>query len=140
MAGFARIHARQWSFPEHPLSSGESKRNLAKQTAVRLRTGATVRDGGVNFSLFSRTASGAELLLFEHEEDAKPTRISLNPIRNRTCHYWRTFVPGVKSGQIYAYCVHHDGFSFSDLVSYNQNTTRPTVRATAMQDDSTRMH
>ncbi len=68
--------------------------------------GATVGDGGVNFSLFSRTAKGVELLLFAHEEDAKPTRIRLDPVRNRTYHYWHTFVPGVKSGQIYAYCVH----------------------------------
>jgi isoamylase len=30
--------------------------------------GATLVDGGVNFSLFSRTASSAELLLFDHED------------------------------------------------------------------------
>jgi glycogen operon protein len=31
---------------------------------------ATVVDGGANFSLFSRTASGVELLFFDREEDA----------------------------------------------------------------------
>ena len=33
--------------------------------------GATVVDGGVNFSLFSRSATGVELLLFEREDDAR---------------------------------------------------------------------
>ena len=32
--------------------------------------GATVVDGGVNFSLFSRTATGVELLFFDREDDA----------------------------------------------------------------------
>ena len=35
--------------------------------------GATVNDGGVNFSLFSRTASGVELLFFDREDDATPS-------------------------------------------------------------------
>src|SRR5579871_533922 len=69
--------------------------------------GATVSDGGVNFSLFSRTAGGVELLLFEREDAAKPSRsVLLNPVKNRTYHYWHTFVPGVKPGQLYAYRVH----------------------------------
>ena len=33
--------------------------------------GATVVDGGVNFSLFSRDATGVELLLFDREDDAE---------------------------------------------------------------------
>ena len=36
--------------------------------------GATAVEGGVNFSLFSRTASGVELLLFDREDDATPSR------------------------------------------------------------------
>jgi glycogen operon protein len=69
--------------------------------------GSTVVDGGVNFSLFSRTATGVELLFFDREDDAKPARVvALDPIVNRTYHYWHTFVPGVKSGQLYAYRVH----------------------------------
>jgi isoamylase len=68
--------------------------------------GATARDGSVNFSLFSRTATGVELLLFNREDDAKPSRVfALNPVKNRTYHYWHAFVPGVKPGQIYGYRV-----------------------------------
>src|SRR5262245_12632753 len=69
--------------------------------------GSTVRDGGANFSLFSRTATGVELLCFDREDDAKPSRVvELDPVANRTYHYWHTFVPKVKAGAIYAYRVH----------------------------------
>jgi glycogen operon protein len=68
--------------------------------------GAAVVDGGVNFSLFSRTASAVELLFFDREEDAAPSRVvRLDPEANRTYHYWHVFVPGVRPGQIYAYRV-----------------------------------
>src|SRR5438874_726100 len=66
--------------------------------------GATVAKGGVNFSLFSRDASGVELLFFDRVDDAKATRtIALDPVKNRTYHYWHAFVPNVQPGQIYAY-------------------------------------
>jgi glycogen operon protein len=68
--------------------------------------GATVVDGGANFSLFSRSATGVQLLFFDREDDAKPSRIvRLDPSLNRTYHYWHTFVPGVGAGQIYGYRV-----------------------------------
>jgi isoamylase len=68
--------------------------------------GAIVIDGGVNFSLFSRTATGVELLLFDRDDAAAPKRVvEFDPANNRTYHYWHAFVPGVKSGQIYAYRV-----------------------------------
>src|SRR5215471_10794486 len=68
--------------------------------------GATVVDGGVNFSLFSRGAAGVELLFFDREDDATPTRVvPIDPSTNRTYHYWHVFVPGVRPGQLYAYRV-----------------------------------
>jgi isoamylase len=69
--------------------------------------GSTVRHGGVNFRLFSREAWGVDLLFFDRQDDARPARvISLDPSLNRTYYYWHAFVPGVQSGQIYAYRVH----------------------------------
>src|SRR5262245_15456147 len=66
--------------------------------------GATPTADGVNFSLFSDHADAVELLLFKRVSDAKPSQvITLDPGPNRTHHYWHTFVPGLKSGQIYAY-------------------------------------
>jgi glycogen operon protein len=68
--------------------------------------GATVIDGGVNFSLFSRSATSVELLLFDRDDDARPARvIRLDPAANRTYHYWHVGVPGVPPGQLYGYRV-----------------------------------
>src|SRR4029434_11030748 len=68
--------------------------------------GATVVANGVNFSLFSRSATGVELLLFDRDDDARPARVlRLDPAVNRTYHYWHVCVPGVKPGQIYGYRV-----------------------------------
>ena len=69
--------------------------------------GATVRDGGVNFSVFSRDATLIELLFFADADAEQPSRvIPLPPARHRTQHYWHVFVPGVEPGQIYAYRAH----------------------------------
>ncbi len=66
--------------------------------------GATVADRGVNFSIYSRTATGVELLFFDHEDAASPSHVvPFDPVTNRTYHYWHTFVPGVKAGQLYGY-------------------------------------
>lgn len=66
--------------------------------------GASLCDGGVNFSVFSRSAAAIELLLFDREDDAKPSRVvSLDPHANRTYHYWHCFLPHLRPGQIYAY-------------------------------------
>jgi isoamylase len=68
--------------------------------------GATVVPGGANSSVYSRDASRVELLLFDRQDDSRPSRvIPLDPALNRTYHYWHTFVPGVSAGQIYGYRV-----------------------------------
>lgn len=66
--------------------------------------GATVRPGGVNFSVFSRGSTRVELVLFDHVDDPAPSRVvALDPRTNRTYHYWHAFVPGVGAGQLYGY-------------------------------------
>jgi glycogen operon protein len=68
--------------------------------------GATVSAGGTNFSVFAKHSMAAQLLLFDHAEDARPSRvIDLHPYDNRTYHYWHAFVPDVAAGQVYAYCI-----------------------------------
>ena len=68
--------------------------------------GATVCDNGTNFSVYSKHATGMELLLFDRVDDARPERvISIDPATNRMYHYWHVFVSGVKAGQIYGYRV-----------------------------------
>jgi len=69
--------------------------------------GATNLPGGVNFSVFSRNATGVELVLFDREDDPRPARvIPIDPAVNRTYHYWHVFVPGLQPGQLYGYRVH----------------------------------
>jgi isoamylase len=68
--------------------------------------GAAMRRGGANFSVYSRSATGIELLLFDREDDARPSRtIRFDQAVNRSYHYWHAFVPDVKAGQIYGYRV-----------------------------------
>ena len=71
------------------------------------RLGATVCPGGVNFSVFSKSATAVELLLFDRADDQKPVRtIRFDPKVNKTYHYWHIYVPDIQAGQIYGYRVH----------------------------------
>ena len=66
--------------------------------------GASVTASGVNFSVFSRSAAAVELLLFDREDNTQPARVvPIDPVTNRTYHYWHVFVPGLKPGQLYGY-------------------------------------
>jgi glycogen operon protein len=68
--------------------------------------GASVTASGVNFSVFSRSAAAVELLLFALEDNSQPARVvPIDPVTNRTYHYWHVFVPGLKPGQLYGYRV-----------------------------------
>src|SRR5271165_5234637 len=79
--------------------------SLAAPTTGRsFPTGATLVNGGANFSLFSRGAAGIELLFFDRVDAARPSRvIPIDPLGSRTYHYWHVFVPGVQAGQIYGF-------------------------------------
>lgn len=68
--------------------------------------GATLLNGGVNFSVYSRHATAVQLVLFNGVDDASPSRtIDLDRHMHRTYHYWHAFVPGLTAGQLYAYRV-----------------------------------
>jgi glycogen operon protein len=80
--------------------------NSAERPGLSCPLGANVDPDGVNFSLFSRSATGVELLLFDRDNDAQPARvIRMDPVANRTYHYWHVYVPGGRAGQIYGYRV-----------------------------------
>lgn len=65
--------------------------------------GATLVDGGVNFSLFSRNAAEVVLYLYDGPRDAAPSRTI--PLHRSMRHVWHVFVPGVGPGQLYGYKV-----------------------------------
>lgn len=69
--------------------------------------GATIFANGINFSVYSKHATGIELLLFDAVDSATPSRvIELDRERHRSFHYWHVYVPGLPPGQIYAYRAH----------------------------------
>jgi glycogen operon protein len=66
--------------------------------------GATVCPEGTNFSILSASATGMQLVLFDHADDGAASRtLTLDPVRNRTSHYWHIFLRGIKPGQLYGY-------------------------------------
>ena len=69
--------------------------------------GASVEPDGVGFSVYAREATALELLLFDAPDDDAPSAvIPLDRLRDRTGPYWHTYVPGLRSGQIYAWRAH----------------------------------
>jgi isoamylase len=79
---------------------------LETKEGVSSPLGTTLSLEGANFSVYSKHATGIELLLFNRVDDARPARvIPIDPLTNRTYHYWHVFVPGVRAGQIYGYRV-----------------------------------
>jgi glycogen operon protein len=78
--------------------------DLSVQPGNSYPLGATVYDDGVNFSLYSKHATGIDLLLFDSPDAPYPAHtIHLNPRYHRSFHYWHVFVTGLQAGQVYAY-------------------------------------
>ena len=76
--------------------------------------GAVPDPNGVNFSIFSEHATAVELLLFENHDDIEPCEvIALDPIVNKSFHFWHCYVRGVRPGSFYAYRIdgNHDAQS-----------------------------
>ncbi len=81
-------------------------RKLKALPGLSFPIGATYRDNGVNFSLFSKNSIAVELWFFDHPEDGEPSHVfKLDTKENRTCYYWNIFIEGVKPGQLYGYKV-----------------------------------
>ena len=72
--------------PPRPAAGADA--NCAPLAGAASPIGATVERGGVNFCVFSRDASELELLLFDHENDQRPSRaVRVAPSANRSYHY-----------------------------------------------------
>jgi glycogen operon protein len=83
-----------------------SARTRIDERGLSAPLGASVQPGGVNFSVFSKNATGIDIVLFD-DAAATPSRvIPLDSRANRTYHYWHRFVPGLEAGQIYGYRAH----------------------------------
>jgi len=96
---------------DHAVTPDSGISPTAEKRSRSAPLGSTICEGGVNFSIFSRAATGVDLLLFDHEDDPRPERvIPIDAATHRTYHYWHVFVPDLQPGQIYGYRVHgpHD--------------------------------
>ena len=78
--------------------------------------GATWDGQGVNFAIFSESATGVELCLFAHEGDTNESHKIM--LRERTDQVWHCYLADVRPGQFYGYRVHgpydpHNGNRFN---------------------------
>jgi glycogen operon protein len=68
--------------------------------------GPTICENGVNFSVFSKHGTEVSLVLFNSADDILPSQIiPLDPIVNKTYHYWHVLISGLSAGQLYAFQV-----------------------------------
>jgi glycogen operon protein len=64
--------------------------------------GAIIHDRGVQFVVFSRSATEMKLLLYERVEDLDPVeQIAFDHDTDRWGDIWSIFVPGIGAGQLY---------------------------------------
>ena len=72
------------------------------QTHYSLIYGAVSHTDGVQFSVFSRSATGMRVLLYDAVDDPEPARIiELDPYVNRLGDIWTIFVPKLQHGDLY---------------------------------------
>lgn len=75
---------------------------LDLQFTHSLPYGAVIRDGGVQFVIFSRSATEMRLLLYNDVADMNPVEvINFDPKKHRWGDIWSVFVPSVDAGQLY---------------------------------------
>jgi glycogen operon protein len=65
--------------------------------------GASLRQDGINFAIFSKHATAVTLELFQPGEQAPFAAVALDPSRNRTGQIWHVLVRGIGQGIQYAY-------------------------------------
>jgi isoamylase len=90
----ARLHGREPLPPmqfSHPLPYG-----------ALLQDGVGRRKPGVQFVVYSRSATAMRLLLYDSAEAPEPAEvIALDPHKDRWGDIWSIFVPGLAHGQLY---------------------------------------
>ena len=101
-----------------------------------LPLGASVQNGGVNFSVFTRNGAGVFLEFFENPKDASPFEsYRFDPRLNRTGDIWHVFVEGLGPEALYLYRV--DGpFRPSEGLRFNVNKYLLDPYAKAMTAES----
>jgi isoamylase len=92
------------SVATRPTASSRAGGRLRTEPGEAAPLGATVTPDGVAFSVYSKHATGMDLLLFDHVDDRIPGRVvTLDPTVNRTADYWHVHVAGLDPGQLYGF-------------------------------------
>jgi glycogen operon protein len=90
--------------PERDRSARTGPVSYDTRPGRRHPPGASVEDDGVNFSVFSRHATGAELLLYEGATSWSPIQIiRLDPEVNHTFFSWHVLVVDLPPGTHYSW-------------------------------------
>ena len=85
---------------QSPIVMPKSQRFM--QFRYPLPYGAIVQDAGVQFAVYSHSATAMRVLLYRRVTDREPYRIvEFNPENDRWGDIWSLFVPGLKAGQLY---------------------------------------
>jgi isoamylase len=67
-----------------------------------LHDGPTAAERGVQFVVYSRSATAMRVLLYDRVDDPEPAEvIRLDPAEDRWGDIWSVFVPGLAAGQLY---------------------------------------
>jgi isoamylase len=74
------------------------------QFSQALPYGAVLHDKGVQFVVYSRSATAMRVLLYDGVDDPEPAEvIALDPAKDRWGDIWSILVPGVGPGQLYQF-------------------------------------
>src|SRR5688572_32270436 len=85
-----------------PRSQPVATQHPALQFTHPVPYGAVVRPGGVQFVIFSRSATGMSVLLYDRVADSEPADIiRFDPDTDRWGDMWSVFVPGIGPRQLY---------------------------------------
>jgi isoamylase len=91
-------------------ASGTTQRVYKTRVGTHVPPGPSADAGGVNFSIFSRDASSAELRLYEHADSEAPFQIiSLTSDVHRTFFFWHVYVEGLPTGVYYTWRIARPG-------------------------------
>ncbi len=94
-------------YSPHLLLSGQGRFAMPKSKRIMqfrypLPYGAILHDDGVQFVVYSRSATAMRVLLYRRVNDREPSRvIDFNRSTDRWGDIWSLFAPGLKSGQLY---------------------------------------
>ncbi len=98
----------------------KNRTNYRTSPGKRHPSGSAVYDDGVNFSIFSRHATGVELLLYREADSEEPFQIiTLDPEIHRTFFSWHIFVEGLSAGVHYTWRV--DGKKNTRITGFRFN-------------------